>query len=65
MNFTIQFLYNMNNLGLYRPEMTHIIVALIIAAIILIVLRYVLLYHVGWYIVWKEARAIAAKKHVL
>ncbi len=65
MNFTVQFVYNMNNIGLYRPEMTHIAIALVLSIVLLVIARYVLLYHIGFYIVWKETRAIAAKKHVL
>jgi hypothetical protein len=55
----------MGNITLYKPEMTHIAIALIIGAVLLVILRYVLLYHAGFFIVWHESRVIASKKHIL
>jgi hypothetical protein len=55
----------MGNITLYKPEMTHIAIALIAGVVTLALLRYVLLYHAGFFIVWHESRVIASKKHIL
>jgi hypothetical protein len=65
MILTTQFIYDMSNVTLYKPEMIHVGIALIVGAILLVILRYVLLYHAGFFIVWHESRVIASKKHIL
>lgn len=65
MNLTIKFLYDMNNLALYDAEIFHVLIAIIVSIVFLIAARYFFLYHIGAFVVWREKRAIAAKKHIL
>jgi hypothetical protein len=65
MTLTTQFIYNMGNITLYKPDMVHVAIALIVGAVLLVLLRYVLMYHAGFFIVWHESRVIASKKHIL
>jgi hypothetical protein len=65
MTLTTQFLYDMNNLSLYQPQLTHVAIALVIGSIALVISRYLFLYHIGFFIVWHEKRVIQSKKHIL
>jgi hypothetical protein len=65
MLLTTQFIYDMSNIALYKPDMTHVSIALSVGIVLLVILRYVLLYHAGFFIVWHESRVIASKKHIL
>lgn len=65
MNLTTQFLYDNANIALYTPTIMQAIIALIVAGILLIALRFLFLYHHGFFLVWKEKRAIESKKSVL
>ncbi len=65
MILTTQFIYDMSNITLYQPEITHVAIVLVGGAVLLLILRYILHYIAGFSIVWHERRVIASKKHIL
>ena len=62
---TVQFLYIIENLYLYRPDILDTIVALIISILIIGILRYFFLYAIGYVLLYREKRALENKKHIL
>ncbi len=61
----IQFLYIIENLSLYSPDIIESIVALIFGFIFLASLWALYTYSVWYVLIWKEQRALANKKNVL
>lgn len=62
---TVQFLYIIENLYLYRPDILDTIVALILSILIIGILRYFFLYAIGYVLLYREKRALENKKHIL
>ena len=65
MTLSVQFLYDINNIGLYTPNLPHTAIAIAAGCIFLVSMRYIFLYHIGIILLWKESRSIAAKKRTL
>ncbi len=65
MNLSTQFLYNMNHLSLYTPNMVDFMIAIGLSIAFLFIVRLVFLYHIAFVTLLKETRAIIAKKQVL
>ncbi|MBP9779845.1 hypothetical protein KBD33_04470 [Candidatus Gracilibacteria bacterium] len=62
---SVQFLYIIENLYLYSPDIVHVIIAIVIGIILPIVLRYTYLYSIGYAILWREKRMLQNKKNIL
>jgi divalent metal cation (Fe/Co/Zn/Cd) transporter len=62
---TVQFLYNIENLFLYTPEILSSIIALILSILSVAVMYFTFLYAIGYMIQRKEKQAIENKKHIL
>lgn len=61
----VQFLYTLENLFRYSPDIIHIIVGVIISGCVLALLWFSYLYAVGYAVLWRERKAIENKKNIL
>jgi hypothetical protein len=61
----VQFLYIIENLYLYNPDIIYSVIAIILWVIFLVVLRYLYLYGIGYIVLWKEKKALQNKKDIL
>jgi hypothetical protein len=65
MNLSTQFLYTITNLALYTPETMDIILWIGSSMIFIVLMRYLFLYQIGFATLYREAKTIAAKRHIL
>lgn len=62
---SVQFLYIIENLYLYTPDILHTVFAIILSVGVLVLLHYIYLYTIWYALLWREKRALANKKHIL
>ncbi len=62
---SVQFLYIIENLYLYTPDIIYSVIAIILGTILIVALRYAYLYGIGYIVLWKEKRVLQNKKNIL
>ncbi len=62
---SVQFLYTIENLFLYTPDIVHTMIAIVLCAVLLAWLYFLYTYSVGYRLLWQEKRALENKKNIL
>lgn len=62
---SVQFLYIIENLYLYTPNIVHAIVAIILCLVGFLMLWFANFFGIGYMTLWREKRALENKKHIL
>ena len=62
---SVQFLYTLENLYLYNPDIIHIIIGVVVSVIFLAGLTFAYLYSSGYAVLWREKKALENKKNTL
>ncbi len=62
---SVQFLYIIDNLYLYSPDIIHSVIALILGIALTFTLSYVYLYSIGYALILAEKKRLQKKKDIL
>jgi hypothetical protein len=62
---SVQFLYIIQNLYLYTPDIIHTVTAIVLGIAFPLILHFVYLFSIGYTILWREKRTLQNKKNIL